>query len=147
SVLWRGASAARRVRCASVPVVTIAITEDDSAWNTYVDGHPDARVYHQWAWREVFSAAFGHDSIYLSAQEGDRITGVLPLVEFRSRLFGTFAVSLPFVNYGGVIANTGEVGGALSARAVALARERGWRHVELRHTQRQFTEWPVKRHK
>jgi FemAB-related protein (PEP-CTERM system-associated) len=128
-------------------VVTVAITDDDSAWNAYVGGHPDAAAYHQWAWREVFSAAFGHDSIYLAAQEGNRITGVLPLVEFRSRLFGTFAVSLPFVNYGGVVADTGEVRGALSARAVALARERGWRHVELRHTCRQFTEWPVKRHK
>jgi serine/alanine adding enzyme len=128
-------------------VVTVAITDDDSAWNDYVGGHPDAAAYHQWGWRKVMSAAFGHDSIYLAAQEGNRVTGVLPLVEFRSRLFGTFAVSLPFVNYGGVVADTAEAGGALTARAVALARERGWRHVELRHTRRQFTEWPVKRHK
>ena len=33
------------------------------------------------------------------------IVGALPLVEFRSRLFGTFAVSLPFVNYGGIVAD------------------------------------------
>jgi len=35
----------------------------------------------------------------------------------------------------------------LKDRAVSLARERGWRHVELRHVRRQFEEWPVKRHK
>jgi FemAB-related protein (PEP-CTERM system-associated) len=128
-------------------VVTVAITDDDSAWNAYVSGHPDATAYHQWAWREVFSAAFGHACVYLVAQDGARITGVLPLVEFRSRLFGTFAVSLPFVNYGGVVADTGAAAGALSACAESLARERGWGHVELRHVRRQFAQWPVKRHK
>ena len=30
---------------------------------------------------------------------------------------------------------------------MALARERQWRHVELRHIRQQFAEWPVKRHK
>jgi serine/alanine adding enzyme len=128
-------------------VVTVDITHDASAWNTYVTGRPDATAYHRWAWRDVFSSAFGHDSLYLMAQDGTRSVGALPLVEFRSRLFGTFAVSLPFVNYGGVVADGGLAAGALNARAVALARERHWRHVELRHVRRQFPEWPVKRHK
>ncbi len=71
----------------------------------------------------------------------------LPLVEFRSHLFGTFAVSLPFVNYGGVVANGALAAGALTAHAISLARARHWRHVELRHIRRQFAEWPAKRHK
>ncbi|HEY2895157.1 MAG TPA: FemAB family XrtA/PEP-CTERM system-associated protein [Pirellulales bacterium] len=127
--------------------MTVAIIDDDALWNSDVAGHPDATAYHQWAWRDVFAAAFGHASVYLAAGEGSRIAGVLPLVEFRSRLFGTFAVSLPFVNYGGVVADDGTAAGALSARAELLARERGWRHVELRHVRRQFAQCPVKRHK
>jgi serine/alanine adding enzyme len=128
-------------------VVTVDITDDDSAWNTYVSGHPDATAYHRWAWRDVFSSAFGHDSIYLVALDDAHIVGALPLVEFRSHLFGTFAVSLPFVNYGGVLADRDAAAGALNARAVSLARDRRWRYVELRHIRRQFAEWPVKRHK
>jgi FemAB-related protein (PEP-CTERM system-associated) len=128
-------------------VVTVDITRDGTAWNSYVSGHPDATAYHQWAWRDVFSGAFGHDSLYLVARECERIVGALPLVELRSRLFGTFAVSLPFVNYGGVVADGELAAGQLNVRAVSLARERGWRHVELRHIHRQFPEWPVKRHK
>jgi serine/alanine adding enzyme len=128
-------------------VVTVDITRDVSAWDRYVNGHPDATAYHQWAWRDVFAGAFGHDSIYLVARDCERVVGALPLVELRSRLFGTFAVSLPFVNYGGVVADGELAAGQLNARAVSLARERGWRHVELRHIRRQFAEWPVKRHK
>ena len=127
--------------------MTVDIADDASAWNGYVNGHPDATAYHRWAWRDVFLSAFGHESLYLVAQDATRIVGALPLVEFRSHLFGTFAVSLPFVNYGGVIANGDLAAGALNARAVSLARERQWRHVELRHIRRQFSEWPVKRHK
>ncbi len=127
--------------------MNVDITDDASAWNGYVNGHPEATAYHRWAWRDVFLSAFSHESIYLVAQDDSHIVGALPLVEFRSHLFGTFAVSLPFVNYGGVIANGDLAAGALNARAVSLARERQWRHVELRHIRRQFSEWPVKRHK
>ena len=37
----------------------------------HASGHPDATAYHRWAWRDVFSSAFGHDSIYLVAHDGD----------------------------------------------------------------------------
>ena len=127
--------------------MTVDLTHDAAAWDSYVSGHPDASAYHRWAWRDVFSRAFGHDSFYLVALDGARIVGALPLVEFRSHLFGTFAVSLPFVNYGGVVADDQRAAEALNVRAVSLARERRWHHVELRHIGRQFAEWPVKRHK
>ena len=53
--------------------------------------------------------------------------GVLPLVFFRSRLFGRFAVSLPFVNYGGVVADAPRCGRALVDRAVEETRARAAR--------------------
>jgi len=128
-------------------VVTVEQARDAAAWDGFVSRHPDASAYHRWAWRDVFASAFGHQSLYLQAQDVTGIVGALPLVEFRSHFFGTFAVSLPFVNYGGIVACGDLVAGALKDRAVALARERQWRHVELRHIRRQFEEWPVKRHK
>ena len=71
---------------------------------------------------------------YLAARHGGRVAGVLPLVFFRSRLFGTFAVSLPFVNYGGVLADDHAVAAALLDRGVAEAQRAGCSHLELRHT-------------
>jgi len=56
----------------------------------------------------------------------------LPLVQVRSRLFGSFLVSIPFFSYGGVLADTQEARDALLAGAVELGRELNVRHIELR---------------
>ena len=57
-----------------------------------------------------------------------------PLWSFEAACLARFAVSLPFVNYGGVVADAEDGGrSAELRRAESLARERGWRHVELRH--------------
>ena len=72
---------------------------------------------------------------------------MLPLVDFESRLFGRFAVSLPFVNYGGVVAADRDVEQALERAALDNATSRGWRHVELRHFDQRFAQWPARRHK
>jgi len=128
------------------PVVVSSETTPEE-WNAFVDSHPDATGYHLAAWSRVFKNAFGHRSEYLAALSAGRIVGVLPLVELRSRLFGRFMVSVPFVNYGGVLANTEEAAEALRARAATLARQRGLSHVELRHLARRFPAAPCKTHK
>ena len=83
----------------------------------------------------------------LAAESPSGVGGVLPLVFFRSRLFGRFAVSMPFLNYGGVLADTPEVERALLDRAVAETRDAGGSHLELRHTRQLFPELAPKRHK
>lgn len=116
-------------------------------WDAFVDGHPDATGYHLAAWRRVFKGAFGHQSEYLAARRRGRIVGVLPLVELRSRLFGRFMVSVPFVNYGGVLSDDAAAATALLEHATALARVRRLTHVELRHLARHFPDAPCKTHK
>jgi FemAB-related protein (PEP-CTERM system-associated) len=116
-------------------------------WDAYVDRHEAATLYHQHAFRTVFERAFGHRCHYLAATRGGRVAGVLPLVEFDSRLFGRFAVSLPFVNYGGVLADDEATAASLVDRAVGLASTSRWRHVELRHRRRICPAWPARSHK
>jgi FemAB-related protein (PEP-CTERM system-associated) len=127
--------------------VVIAATEDAAEWDAQVATHRQATAYHQWAWRLVFREAFGHASHYLIARRGSRATGGLPLVEFRSRIFGAFAVSLPFVNYGGLVADDETTAKALVAEAVTWAKARGLSHVELRHLSAKASPWPARRHK
>jgi FemAB-related protein (PEP-CTERM system-associated) len=127
--------------------VTTAREADEPAWEAFVAARADARSYHRWRWRHVFERAFGHETVYLLARADGRVTGVLPLVVFRSALFGRFAVSLPFVNYGGVLADDDQAARALLDRAAALAAERGLEHVELRHQDARFPELPSKHHK
>lgn len=125
----------------------ITSNASESEWDAFVGAHPDASGYHAWRWRRVFEEAFGHDTMYLAAREDGRIVGVLPLVLFRSPLFGRFAVSLPFVNYGGVCARDAAVRRLLVEHAAKAAGTRRLSHVELRHTARQLPELPARQHK
>jgi FemAB-related protein (PEP-CTERM system-associated) len=127
--------------------VTVSTAGDAAEWDAHVAAHRQATAYHQWGWRGVFREAFGHPSHYLIARRGGRVTGGLPLVELRSRLFGAFAVSLPFVNYGGVVADGEDTAAALVASAVRWAGARGLSHIELRHVAAKAAPWPAKRHK
>jgi serine/alanine adding enzyme len=127
--------------------VTAAGPADREAWDEYVESRPAATGYHRWAWRHVFEDAFGHDSVYLAARDEGGICGILPLVKFRSLLFGRFLVSLPFVNYGGVVADDEEAARALLDAAIAEAGAHGAKHIELRHMARHFPALPVRQHK
>jgi serine/alanine adding enzyme len=123
-----------------------AFTRGDE-WDAFVDAAPSATGYHLWAWREVFERALGHKTEYLGATEGGRLVGILPLALFDSWLFGRFAVSLPFLNYGGVVAADDQVAGALLEAAMTLGKARGLSHVELRHAKRCFPDLPSREHK
>ena len=111
----------------------VASAGDESRWDAFVASRPDASGYHLWGWRRVFEQGLGHRSHYLVAERGGSFVGVLPLVEVRSRLFGRALSSLPYVNYGGVLAADAAAGTALVARAGAIARDRSLSFVLLRH--------------
>ena len=74
------------------------------------------------------------------------VVGVLPLVVFRSWLFGCFAVSLPFVNYGGIVADD-EATACPVGRGDRHGTVRRLGHIELRHDVPQFEKLPNKKHK
>ena len=136
--------------------VSIATEADREAWERYVaQGSADVQSsqfkvgavsgYHEWPWRQVFTQTFGHECIYLAARINGRgqIYGILPLVLIKSLLFGRTLTSLPFVNYGGVVADSEPVARALLDAAADVAKSRNAKHVELRHTDRVFEDLPL----
>jgi FemAB-related protein (PEP-CTERM system-associated) len=128
-------------------VVEQATEEMRQEWDAFVAASPDAFGYHEWAWGDVFRTSFGHRSAYLAARVEGVVTGVLPLVDIKSLVFGHFLTSLPFVNYGGVLAASDTTARALVSAARELGRSRRCRHVELRHIDRRFTDLLVREHK
>ena len=121
---------------------------DEAEWDAYVEGHPRATGYHLIAWRRVIERVFGHQTVYLTARDEDgRIRGVLPLVFLSSRLFGRFLVSLPFVNYGGLLTDDTRFQEELLVKAIEQARKLGADHIELRHQDVSGLCWPQKQHK
>lgn len=109
------------------------LQKDTDTWDSFVYGRDDASIYHLSAWRQVIKNAFGHETYYLYASDDNNaILGILPLVQINSILFGNYMVSMPFFNYGGMIASSEAVGEELWSAAEALAIEKGVSHVELR---------------
>lgn len=131
----------------SSPGVAVGPCTDAAAWDAYVADHADASGYHLWAWRTVFEDVFHHRAHYAAATRDGRLVGVLPLVLFESWLFGRFVVSVPFLNYGGVVADDQVAANALVAYAGAVARAHRASHVELRHDRRRFPALAAKEHK
>jgi serine/alanine adding enzyme len=127
--------------------VSLATPRDQDEWDAFVNARADAAGYHSWGWRRVFANAFGHESVYLIARQDREVAGVLPLVQIKSLLFGNSLTSLPFLNYGGVMADTTDAAAALIAAAGEQALARKCKHVELRHVARQFPDLPCKTHK
>lgn len=108
--------------------------EDGTEWNAFVASHMHSTNYHHYAWRKVIEKSFGHRTYYLAARNSkSEICGILPLVHMNSTLFGSFLVSLPFFNYGGLLCNEDGAGVALLDKARCMLREVSADHAELRH--------------
>lgn len=129
------------------PAVTRATDSDAVAWDAYVNAHEDATCDHLWLWRDVIHDVFGHESVHLIARQQGAVTGVLPLVRFESRLFGRFLVSMPFLNYGGLLVSDETTRAALLVETMREADAFGASHVELRHAARQTDNLPFRQHK
>jgi FemAB-related protein (PEP-CTERM system-associated) len=119
-------------------------TADRDRWNAFVLRMPEGTFFHRAEWAQVVERSFGHRSHYLVAERGPTLTGVLPLVEMRSRLFGHALVSTPFCVYGGILATDDAAGSALTRAAADLARALGVDHLEMRNRARSHPGWPVK---
>jgi FemAB-related protein (PEP-CTERM system-associated) len=125
----------------------VALCEDSSLWDAYVETSAHASNYHRWIWKRVIEETFGHTGFYLTATTDGGIRGVLPLIAIVSRLFGHFMVSVPFFSHGGVLADTDEARSSLLAKAEQLGRELGMRYIELRQDGECELVWRAERSK
>lgn len=119
----------------SVSVIDAPRMDD---WDRFVCRQPAASVYHLAAWRDVITSVFGRETYYLAAEDQGVLSGILPLVRLKSLVFGDFLVSLPYVNYGGVLADSSSAARELLRRACGLADELGVAHAEFRHSMNSF---------
>lgn len=103
-------------------------------WDEFLKQH--ATTYHYSVWLDVIKKSFGHDSVVLAAvDENGNILGGLPLTFFSSKIFGKFAVSIPFVNYGGVISIYFDIAIALIEKTQLICAEQKLSHMEIRTMQ------------
>lgn len=127
------------------PSIVVLDEAGRTAWDDFVLRHPQASLWHQWAWRELAESVFGCRSYYLAARlPCGEIRGVLPLMRLSSRLFGDYIVSLPFVSHGGTLVVDPAADTALMQGASELALQLGVRHAEFRERKPRPDQWPAR---
>lgn len=102
-------------------------------WDAYVVAHPHALSPHLWGMSEILGPGLLHSAYRLGAIQHGALVGVLPLIHLRRPLLGNLLVSLPFVNDGGILADSTLAQEKLLAEAIALARRLDVTRLELRH--------------
>jgi serine/alanine adding enzyme len=107
-------------------------------WDEFVCASPSATLSHLYSWRQAIAEAYGHKTFYFTARQDGKIVGLLPLVQVKSRLFGNVLSSMPFQDYGGIIANDEEAFRALLDQALSLEKECGAKSLELRQRDASF---------
>jgi FemAB-related protein (PEP-CTERM system-associated) len=106
------------------------------AWDAFVTSMPAGSFFHRAAWAPVIGSAFGHRCHYVLAEQDGAITGVLPLAQVKTVLFGNTLISTPFCVYGGPLAAEPEAAAALERYADELRGTLGASAVELREREK-----------
>ena len=105
-------------------------------WNSYLTRWGYDGFHCRTEWANVFATAFRHRAYFLWVEQDQRIIGVLPLMHISGPIFGSFLVSQPYLNSGGVLADSEQTATLLIGRAVELADSLNVKHLELRHERR-----------
>lgn len=108
------------------------VEQPGTEWNAFVRRQVGWTICHLSGWQSLIREVFGHDCLYAAVRSpAGELTGVLPLVRVKSRLFGHYLVSMPFLNYGGPLGDEVAVR-ALVAWAMARASSDRAKLLQLR---------------
>jgi len=110
------------------------LKNEHAKWNNYVYSNPNASIYYMHEWNDLIKKTFGHTGIYLYAEDkkNNNIIGILPLIHLKSRLFGSYLVSMPYFNHGGAIADHPDIEKALMKEADSYLNKLYCTHIEYR---------------
>ena len=102
-------------------------------WDSFVLNNSNSSFFHLSGWKDVVKQSFNHHALYIMAFQQDKLTGILPLFEVKSRLFGNALVSVPFGVYGGTCSLNSKAENALLNSAATLGKLMGVDYVEFRN--------------
>lgn len=107
---------------------------DVGVWDGFARARPGHGIYHTEAWRRILEHSYGFEPLYLVARRSSRIVEGLPLFSVRHPLLPiSKLVSTPFNGCSpAFLGDDRAAQEAIVDRAVAIARERSARYLEIR---------------
>lgn len=112
------------------------VSPDAAGWNTLLQRLPASTIAHQHEWRAIIADNLGHRPEYLVAEQDGVIVGCLPLFRVTTWWRAVYLVSIPWIDYGGILAETPEAENALLDYARELAKTSKARFLEFRSIER-----------
>jgi FemAB-related protein (PEP-CTERM system-associated) len=113
-------------------------------WDRFVSAHPDATPFHLRAWLRCLCATYRHDaSLFLLRDAGGEIAAVLPFVTVHFPFCRPRHVSLPFSDYGGILARDAAAADRLLDGLPRLVKGRRNR-IEIRGAVPERPDWKVR---
>lgn len=118
--------------------IQIALVNFDQVkdWAEFVRNNKTRLPSHNPAWAQVVEQSFGHKSFILCARStSGALIGGIPFTVFSSPLFGKFGVSMPYLNYGGVVSEYSDVCQSLMQSLEGVRAQLELQHIEVRSIQ------------
>lgn len=104
-------------------------------WDEYLSHHGAPGYNCQTSYLRAIVAGFNHRNLSIMlADNNGNIVGVCPIILTKSLLFGCYATSLPFFNYGGIIADNPDLERKLLDEGIKIARASGASSFQLRES-------------
>jgi serine/alanine adding enzyme len=118
-----------------------------SAWQRLAGSMSQSHLAHAPEWRRAIRQGYGHDPLYLEAEDDSGAFGLLPAFIVRRPVVGTIVSSMPFLDGGGPCAGSAALATGLVTQLLVEAQREGASIVELRCAQRLAIAWKPMEHK
>ena len=112
------------------------LPDSGGTWGRVVNESHGSGLGHSPEWFTLIHRAYGHTPLYLTMNDGNGRSGVLPAFVVRRPFFGTVVTSMPFLDSGGPCSRSPETRTMLVEHLIAEARRIGATQVELRCSER-----------
>lgn len=114
-----------------------------SSWDDRLASSGDQSFFHSAGWAKTLQESYGYQPVYFTQFHGDRLTGLLPVMDVNSIITGHRGVSLPFTDYCDPMVPRSIRFPDIFGQVIEYGKQRGWKYIEIRSGQDLFPSEPV----
>jgi hypothetical protein len=103
-------------------------------WDDLLIPFEHATFFHTTSWARVIHDTYGYKALYFTVRRDEKIIGLIPVMEVKSRLTGTRGVSIPFTDICHPLVESPEILRVLVDSVLAYGKDNRWKYVEIRGT-------------
>ena len=112
--------------------IEILQSTGEAEWDEFILRQPQATYCHLAGWSQVLVQSYKMSCYFVQLRDGGQIAGVLPLIHVKGPIAPDRLVSMPFLDYGGVLSASTEAEESILDFAIDLVGRLGAKGLDLR---------------